>query len=205
MAHQKSSSEFWFDEAGTRIPYNRTTTIERRMEQKAGKLLREAKKLNKAMAEYKELIRQESIELFQAFMAERDITKERKGNFVWHNFDRSVKIEVSVNERITFDDMTITAAREKLDMFIERNVNGKVDFVKEMVNDAFKTSRGQLDSKKVMSLMKYRTKIKDDLFHSALDLIEEAMRRPESKTYYRISERDGEGQYNAIELNFSNI
>lgn len=205
MAHQKSNMEFWFDEAGTRIPYNRTTTLERRMETKSGKLLREAKKLNKALTEYKELIRKESIELFEAFMEEKEVKGERKGNFTWFNFDRSVKIEVNVSERITFDDLTITAAREKLDSFIEANVNGKVDFVKEMVNDAFKTSRGQLDSKKVMSLMKYRTKIKDELFQTALNLIEQAIRRPDSKIYYRISELDAEGKYQAIELNMSNI
>lgn len=205
MAHQKSNMEFWFDETGTRIPYNRTTALERRMETKSGKLLREAKKLNKALTEYKELIRQESIELFEAFMAEKEVKGEHKGNFTWFNFDRSVKIEVNVSERITFDDLTITAAREKLDSFIEANVNGKVDFVKEMVNDAFKTSRGQLDSKKVMSLMKYRTKIKDELFQTALNLIEQAIRRPDSKIYYRISELDAEGKYQAIELNMSNI
>lgn len=205
MAHQKSNMEFWFDEAGTRIPYNRTTTLERRMETKSGKLLREAKKLNKALTEYKELIRKESIELFEAFMEEKEVKGKRKGNFTWFNFDRSVKIEVNVSERITFDDLTITAAREKLDSFIEANVNGKVDFVKEMVNDAFKTSRGQLDSKKVMSLMKYRTKIKDELFQTALNLIEQAIRRPDSKIYYRISELDAEGKYQAIELNMSNI
>ena len=205
MAQQKSKTEFWFDEAGTRIPYNRTTALERRMEAKSGKLLREAKKLNKALTEYKELIRQESMELFEAFMAEKEVKGERKGNFTWFNFDRSVKIEVNVSERVTFDDLTITAARERLDAFIESNVTGKVEFIKEMVNDAFKTSRGQLDSKKVMGLMKYRVKIKDADFHAALDLIEESIRRPESKIYYRISERDKNGQYNAIDLNFSNI
>lgn len=205
MAQQKSTSEFWYDEAGTRIPYNRTTPLERLMEIKASKLLKEAKKHNESLKQYKELISKESIEIFEKFMADKDITKERKGNFTWYNFDRSVKIEVNVNERITFDDMTITAAREKLDSFIEANVNGKVDFVKEMVNDAFKTSRGQLDSKKVMSLMKYRTKIKDELFQTALNLIEQAIRRPDSKIYYRISELDAEGKYQAIELNLSNI
>lgn len=204
MQH-KSNMEFWTDEAGTLIPYNRTTKIERLMEIRSAKLLREAKKINQALASYKDMIREESLSLFEAFMQEKEVKKQRKGNFTWHNFDRSIKIEVSVSERITFDDLTITAAREKLDEFLEANINGKVDFVKELVNDAFKTSRGQLDSKKVMSLMKYRSKIKDESFLSALNLIEESIRRPESKVYYKISERDDAGQYQNVELNLSNI
>lgn len=205
MANQKSTAEFWYDEAGIRIPYNRTTRVERMMEVKSGRLLREAKKLNEAMSKYKDMIREESMEVFEAFMAEKDIQRETKGNFTWYNFDRSIRIEVSVNERITFDDMTITAAREKLDSFIEANVDGRVDFVKELVNDAFKTSRGQLDSRKVMSLMRYRNKIKDNTFREALDLIEESIRRPESKIYYRISEKDESGEYKSVELNLSSI
>ncbi len=204
MQH-KSNMEFWTDEAGTLIPYNRTTKIERLMEISSAKLLREAKKINQALASYKDMIREESLSLFEAFMQEKEVKKQHKGNFTWHNFDRSIKIEVSVSERITFDDLTITAAREKLDEFLEANINGKVDFVKELVNDAFKTSRGQLDSKKVMSLMKYRSKIKDESFLSALNLIEESIRRPESKVYYKISERDDAGQYQNVELNLSNI
>jgi hypothetical protein len=92
-----------------------------------------------------------------------------------------------------------------LDSFIELNVDGRVDFVKELVNDAFKTSRGQLDSRKVMSLMRYRNKIKDNTFREALDLIEESIRRPESKIYYRISEKDESGEYKSVELNLSSI
>lgn len=205
MAHQKSSSEFWYDEQNNRIPYKRTTKVERLMEIESYKLLNEAKKIRKQLTLYKLLAKKVCNEVYEEFMKDKNIEKERKGNYTWYNFDRSIKIEVAISERITFDDLTISAAREKLDQFIDANVEGKVDFVKELVNDAFKTSKGQLDAKKVMGLLRYRSKIKDEIFQEALGLIEAAVRRPESKIYYRVWERDENGKYEAIELNFSNI
>lgn len=205
MELQTSKQSTWTDESGMNIPYNRTTKVERMMERQAHRLLNEAKRINRIEASYKTLVKEVSEEIYKEFMLEKNTDKQQKGNFTWFNFDRSIKIEVSVNERIVFDDLTITAAREKLDKFIEENINGKVDFAKELVNDAFKTSKGQLDAKKVLGLTRYRSKISDATFQEALDLIEEAVRRPDSKVYYRIWEKDADGKYQAVELNFSMI
>ncbi len=203
--NQTAKMESWNDEAGTRIPYNRTTKSERLMERKSWQLLKEAERISRIVASFKTLVKEASEEVYALYMSEKNIGKPQKGNFTWYNFDRSIKIEVSINERITFDDLTITATREKLDQFLEANIESKVDFVKDLVNEAFKTSRGQLDPKKVLGLTRYRSKINDVTFHEALNLIESAVRRPESKTYYRVWSKDEEGKYQAVELNFSNI
>lgn len=205
MATQKSSNEFWLDEAGNKIPYNRTTKLERSMEHKSAKLLKDAKDLSDRMAAFKQDIAQVCNDVYMAFMAEKEVKPTTKGNFTWYNFDRSIKVEVAINERITFDELQISAAREKLDQFLTENMDGKVEFIKELVIDAFKTSRGQLDAKKIMSLLKYRSKIKQALYQSAMADIESAIRRPASKAYYRIFERTTEGNYKLVELNFSTL
>lgn len=203
--HQKSTSEFWIDESGNKIPYTRTTKTERLMETKSAKLLREAKSLNEKLIEYKALFADVCEEVYRKFLAEKELSTDRKGNFTWYNFDRSIKVEISITERVTFDDLLITSAREKLNEFLTENINGKLEFVKELVIDAFKTSKGQLDSKKVMNLLKYRGKIKDKLYQSAMEDIENSIRRPSSRRYFRISERDSDGEYKAVDLNFSSI
>lgn len=203
--YQKSTAEYWIDETGNKIPYNRTSKVERLMERKATSLLKTAKELNVSLASFKELIESVSKEIFEAFMAEKDLKNATKGNFTWYNFDRSIKIEVSISERITFDELQIVSAREKLDQFLTENMDGKVEFIKELVIDAFKTSRGQLDAKKVMSLLKYKSKIKNEVYQSAMADIESAIRRPSSKVYYRVSERLENGIYKVIDLNLSSI
>lgn len=202
---QKSTSEFWIDESSNRIPYNRTSATERLMERRSAQLLKEAAALSEKLAKLKENFRSFSDEVYQQFLKERSLEApaERKGNYTWYNFDRSIKVEVSVSERITFDEMSITAAREKLSQFLDENIEGKLEFVKDLVNEAFQTSKGQLDTKKVMGLLKYRSKIKHQAYQDAMALIETSIRRPESKSYYRIWEKDRNGEYKLVDLNFS--
>jgi hypothetical protein len=140
-------------------------------------------------------------------MAEAGIKEEQrgKGNFMWYNFDRSIRIEVKIAERIEFDDLTIKAAKAKFDEFLDANIEGKVDFAKELVLDAFTTRNGKLDVKRVLSLLKYKSKVKDAIFQEAMTHLEASIRRPDSKTYFRISVKDDNGEYQYINLDFAAI
>lgn len=203
---QKVKNSIWIDESGMKIPVNRITAVERLMERKATEVCTKAVSINAQLVAFKELIKAASNEVYDRFMEQKGIDPATtKGFFTWYNFDHSVKIEVSIQDRITFDDMTIAAAQETLNAFLGEVVDSKFDFVKDLVRDAFSTSRGRLDAKKVLGLIKYRERINHPKFHDATSLIESAIRRPDSKTYYRIFVRNEEGQYEAIELNFSNV
>lgn len=203
---QKSKDQFWTDEAGTAIPYNRTTPVERLMERSSAKILKEALAVNKKLVAFRETIEALSEEAFDAFMAANKTERKHKGNFTWYNFDRSIKIEVAISEPIQFDDLTIKAAKEKFDLFIEENVSSKNDFVKPMILEAFQTQRsGSLDTKRVLGLARHERKVNNEMFSDAVQLIQQAIRRPKSKTYYRVWVKDASGQYNNIELNLSSL
>lgn len=203
---QKSSDSEWIDESGTKIPYNRTTKAERLMERSSARILKDAISVNKKLTAFKDKVRDLSEEAFDAFMEEKTNSKPTKGNFTWYNFNRSIKIEVNVNEPIQFDDLTIAAAKDKFDQFLDQNVESKNAFVKEMITDAFETQRsGKMDVKQVMGLGRYQSKINDPLFTEAVTLINEAVRRPKSKTYFRVWTRDSAGEYHNVELNLSSI
>jgi hypothetical protein len=143
--------------------------------------------------------------VYETSLEEYKVKPEQKGNFTWYNFDRTIKIEVSINDRIEFDDLQITACKQKLDEFLNEQLDSKTEFVREMVTDAFSTSRGKLDAKKVLSLMKYKSKIKHQLFQEALTLLTDSIRRPDSRTYFRIWEQQPDGRYELLDLNFSSI
>lgn len=206
--NQKVKNPFWVDEAGLSIPISRVSSVERLMERRATELQNKALGVNRQLTELKEQVKSVCNEVYTQFMESKGLdasTASGKGNFTWYNFDRSIKIEVAVSERITFDDLTIKAAQDELNRFITDTVESKYNFVKDMVRDAFATSRGKLDAKKVMSLLKYRDRINHEVFSRAAELIEQSIRRPDHKMYFRIWLRDESGQYNAVELNFSNI
>jgi hypothetical protein len=202
---QELKSKTWIDEAGREIPTVYLNPSDKLKERYAHTLLVRAKSLHEKLREFKELSRRLNDEVFSKSMEDLRAKGDGKGNYTWFNFDRSVKVEVSVNERIEFDDLTIKACKEKLDEFLNANVESKHEMIKQIVTDAFSTTRGKLDAKKVMSLLRYKDKVKDDLFLESMELLERSIRRPDSRTYYRISERTGDGDYQVIDLNFSSI
>ena len=203
---QTSKDKMWHDESGQRIPYIRITKSERLMERQSAKLMKGAQGLNKKLSGFKNDISKICQEAYDVFMTEKGVsTDNRKGNFTWYNFDRTIKIEVSINERVDFDELTVQAAKEKFTQFLNINIESKNTFIKQMVLDAFETSRGKLDARKVFGLIRYKSKIKNALFQEAVKLLEESIRRPESRTYFRVWTKDENGKYNNIDLNFSSI
>lgn len=201
---QSSTQKLWIDETGFQLPYSRTTKSERLQERASVSLLNKALSINSKLVDFKSQVTKVCDEVFETFMQENDV-KNKKGNFTFYNFDRSIKVEVSVSDRIEFDDLQITACQEKLDEFIDNNVESKDHFIKQLVMDAFETSRGKLDAKKVMSLLKYKSKISNPLFQQAMKFLEDSIRRPDSKKYFRIWVKDESGKYQNVDLNFSSI
>ncbi|MCW3168936.1 DUF3164 family protein [Chryseobacterium sp. 09-1422] len=197
---------FWQDESGLSVPYNRTTPLERKKERLANKLVKSASKVYDILAAFKEEIIQANEEVLETIRQENDVKLDGKGNFTWYNFNRTIKIEVNVNEAIKFDEIKIEAAKEKLINMIRENISGD-DFIISIVEDAFQTSRGKLDARKILGLQKHTSRIKSkdikDKWENAMELINQSITRPKSKSYQKVWVKDDEGAYKPIELNFS--
>jgi len=203
---QKPADKMWEDETGSKIPYSRITATEKLQERNAHLLAARALKLNDELTRFKAQIKAASDAVYKSFMQENDGKgASKKGNYTWFNFDRSIRIEVDVQEAIKFDDLTIDLAKEKLDDFIGSNIQGAEEFIKDLIMSAFAKQNGSLDVKKVLGLKRHKSRIKDQRYHEAMDLIDKAIRRPESKSYYRVAVRNEQGQYEGIDLNFSSI
>jgi hypothetical protein len=197
--------EKWYDETGMPIPRTRLTNYEKLKEKTLAKLLKEAQSLSAKLDALKKQVQAEEKALFEAAMVDNAVKVDSKGNWNVFSFDRSIRFEVAISEPIKFDDLTIMAAQTLLNEFLQDEIESKNEFVKDLVRDAFATSRGKLDPKRVLGLVKHKVKINNPKFSQACDLIEKATRRPKSKKYHRIFLKDAEGEYQCVELNFSNI
>lgn len=202
----KSNDEFWTDESGVQIPYNRTTKLERLKENKIYALYQKSVKANEALLKLREEIEVITSEIIEAAREINDVKLNGKGNFTFFNFNRTLKVEVSVNELIRFDDLTLESAKEVLIGLVRENIQGD-DFILGLVEDAFQTSRGRLDTRKILGLKKHTQHIKTkeirEKWEKAMTLIDQSITRPESKTYYRVWAKDEAGAYQNVELNFS--
>jgi len=207
MKYQHTSKDqFWTDESGIQIPYNRITGSERKKEKNAYSIVKKAQKAAEILKEVKQAITTATEEMLNAEREENNVALTGKGNYTWYNFDRSIKVQVDVNEAIKFDDIKIASAKEKLIDLIRNNITGD-DFIISIVEDAFQTSRGKLDAKKILSLRKHSSRIQSEeikeLWEDAMKLIDEATTRPSSKSYHKIWIKNEDGKYDPIELNFS--
>lgn len=204
---QTAKDKNWLDAKGTSVPYSRTSAFERMCEREAHRLAKRARAIEQELSEYKDDVRNTHAQVFAAFLKSKGLepAKAGKGNNIWHNFDRSIKVEVDQQERITFDDMLISSARDLFTQFIKEAVKSEVEFVAELIDDAFKTRNGRLDPKRVMSLIGFKHKVKHHTFQQAIGMMEESIRREHSKTYYTISTRQADGSYASIKLDFSSI
>lgn len=202
----QTKENFWTDENGVQIPANRLTRAEKIREKKTAMLLKKAQDLNGRLKAFKEELKDACDEMEEVSLGELGVNTENfKGNLTFFNFDRSIKIERSISEPIKFDDLTIAAAKEKLDLFLREAIESKFDFAKEMIMTAFETRNGKLDPKKITPLTRYEVKVNHPLFSDACRLIQQAIRRPDSKTYYRIWVKEEGDKHEAVELNLSNI
>lgn len=208
VLQHKSSDKFWIDESGTQIPYNRTTAVERKKEKYAFTLLKKGQSVFKILAELKAAVREASDEVLNAEREASNVKLSEKGNYTWYNFDKSIKIQVDVNEPIRFDEIKIASAKEKLMNLIRTNINGD-EFIISIAEDAFQTSSGKLDPKKILGLRKHSARIKNEAikleWEETMKLIDASITRPKSKSYYKIWVKNEEGEYEGVELNFSNI
>jgi len=170
-------------------------------------LAKSAIDLNTKLTAFKNYINEVADELYQAFLDGNDgkAPGKGKGGITLFNFDRSIRIEVDVNDNIVIDEAFINLAKAELDDMLSEGLDGAKDFIKPLVMDAFETSGGRLDYKKVLNLKRYKDRIPDPRFNKAMDFIDKGIRRPSSTKYHRISVRNEAGKYVDVQLNFSKI
>lgn len=204
---QKSSAVMWINEDKQEIPYNRTTKFERQSEIQTARIAKKALDINQSLEDFKTYIAKAAEDLYQLHLEENNgkAPGKGRGGITIFSFDRSLKIQLKVQDSISFDEMTLNLAKAKLDEVLEDGLQGAKDFVKPILMDAFETTNGNLDTKRVLGLRRYEAQVKDLRYAEAMLLISKAIRKPKSKDYYTVWVLNLKGEYEIVQLNFSNI
>lgn len=208
VTQQKPADRVWLNEAGDTIPYDRTKPSERANERKLPLLAKERLELRKKLEAHKAKCFEVGNELYQLFIDEnggKAPKSKGKGNITRYNFDRSIKIEINVNEAIVFDESLLQLAKDKLDEMLNDGLVAAKEWIKPIVMDAFANAGGSLDTKRVLGLRRHAETIPDKRYAEAMRLIDSAIRRPNSKQYFSLFIRNDKDEYVDVHLNFSNI
>lgn len=191
---------------GLDIPLTLVPKIDLEGDKIANKIAKDADKLS-------ELLRAKKIEwlsqcdnwfeqLTAQLKASDKIHGKGKGNYTITSYDKSIKIEINIGMRIEFDSK-IKLAQEQINKYIDQLTTGAKDEIRIIATNAFSTTRGNLDTKKVMSLFSYQ--IKAPLWLQAMEILKQSITTNVSKRYINIFKKDEEGKYKAIIIQFSAI
>ncbi len=124
-----------------------------------------------------------------------------RGNLSLTSYDGRYKVLRAVSERLDFDER-LQAAKELVDDCLRMWSKDAGPELRTLVESAFQVDRkGRINAKRILSLRSLN--IEHPTWKKAMEAISDAVTVVGSCTYYRIYERDDEGNYNQISLDFS--
>ena len=126
-----------------------------------------------------------------------------RGNLSLTSFDGRFKVLRAISERLDFDER-LQAAKELVDACLREWSRDAGPELRTLIESAFQVDKkGRINAKRILSLR--NLKIEHPTWKKAMEAIGDAVTVVGSCTYYRIYERDDEGNYNQIGLDFSGV
>lgn len=195
----------WIDSNGRVVPPKLVSRIDKKKTRKAEQIQKKAKRASQLLCEVKHLLVTATDEIFE-HKKKNTTRKKMAGNITWYSFDKRIKITRDISSRDIFDSAFLSLCTGKLNEFMDSEISTEDEFVKEMIIDSFQTRRGQVDSKRVLRLLKYKDKVKSKLYKEAMEYLEEGYDVILGKEYYKIYVLDiDSGEYVHIPLSISDV
>jgi hypothetical protein len=111
-----------------------------------------------------------------------------KGNLQLVNHDETLKLRVSIADRIVFDER-LQVAKQLFDELIAEHSEGLDEVIAALIEQVFKVDKaGKIDAKKVLELRRYN--IKHPKWLEAMTAINDSIKVVGSKSYIQMYERE---------------
>ncbi|BBO78596.1 sulfate transporter [Desulfosarcina widdelii] len=188
MSETLKMDDFMMDARGRLVPKTMIPEIDRERHDLVNEIVDAAKNLQKAMVEFKARAMGD-VQAFVDLSAEKYdvVLGGRKGNTSLVSFDGRLKVQIAINEHLTFDER-LKAAKALIDECITAWAEGSRDEIKTIVMDAFQVDKeGKLNTGRIIGLR--RLAIDDSNWLKAMEAISDSMQVVGSKTYLRVYER----------------
>lgn len=196
---------FWIDASGKPVPKQYVDVDDRKKDRLVEQLMKKAKRLQQDILEFKKEANRR-IDKYLRETAGKYDEEDWKGNATLTDFSNTVKVEVKVNNLITFNEK-LQLAKQKLDTFFVEVTKDARPELQALVQDAFAAdSRGSLNKRQILRLR--RVKIDHPVWKKAMGLIDEAISVESTKQYINFHEkpqRNQDAEYDYVPLNFSSL
>lgn len=192
------------DSKGRLVPETSIKPIDIERDALVVRLSEDAKKKQQELRDFKALA-------FGDIAAFIDLSHEKyevqiggnKGNITLHSFNGQYKIVRQIQDSIRFDER-LQAAKVLIDECIQSWSADSNAHIKVLINDAFQVDReGKISTGRVLGLRRHN--IDDPKWIQAMEAISDSIKIVDSKSYVRFYERDKDGKYQPISLDFANV
>ncbi|WP_151789989.1 DUF3164 family protein [Acinetobacter junii] len=198
------TASHWTNAQGYLVPIDKIKPIDKERNDLVLSIVDKARKQQEELRKFKNQTFAD-IAAFVQLSAEQYevIIGGKKGNITLFSFDGKYKIVRQIQDNIKFDER-LQAAKALIDQCINTWIEDSNDNIRMLINDAFSVDKeGKISTGKVLGLR--RMDIKDPQWLKAMDAISDSIIVVDSKAYVRIYERDDNGKYQPISLDFSNV
>lgn len=204
MEKVQKKAKVYTDKDGHKIPSGFIPKIDREKHAAALKIHKKAVEISARLSAFKSEVFAMADDLYERTLTEKNIKlrNNSKGGYSIVTIDKSVKIEVTISESIAFDDR-IDIAQKLINEYLEDKTKDGDAELSLLINEAFRTTHGRLDTRRIINLMKLQ--IKHTKWVKAMELIKESMSTSNSKRYIRVWEMQPNGEYKSIKLDFASI
>ena len=194
------------DHNGFDVPVTAIGKIDLKKNQTAIKIAEKFKEMAVRLQNLKDFAFDAADEIYELQLKAYEIdgrdVERMKGNFTFFSYDKRFKVEVNIGQRLEFDDK-INLAKAEIDEYLKEITEGQNSDIMIIVNNAFTTVRGKLDPKRILQLFSYQ--IKNVRWKKAMEILQDSITTNHSKRYIKVSERDSNGEYQNINVQFSSI
>ena len=203
-AHEAIPRGYWKNAAGSLVPVSKIKDIDKARNAVVIPIATQAKSLSAVLAQFKAQVMR-AIDDFVALSAAEYKAPMRgaagTGNVTLTSYDGAYKVDLQVADRIVFDER-LQAAKTLIDACLHRWGKGANDNLKAIVLHAFRVDKtGTVSVGRVLNLR--QAKIDDPDWALAMQAIADSMQAVSSVRYVRVYERNANGGYEPIPLNFS--
>ena len=192
------------DGKGRLVPENSIKPIDLVRDGLVIELIAEAKKTQELLKKFKALAFGEITSFIDLSLKQFEVhIGGNKGNITLNSYDGKYRIVRQIQDTIKFDER-LQAAKILIDECIQLWSADSNDHLKALILDAFQVDKeGKISTGRVLGLRRHD--INDPKWRQAMDAIAESINIVDSKSYVRFYERDSEGKYQAISLDFANV
>lgn len=189
---------------GHLIPIDKVKEIDKLRDEVVIDIITTARALNEHMSRTKANIFA-NFNDFIAVSAQEYDTKlgGEKGNTTLLSYDGRYKVQMAVAENLVFDER-LQVAKSLIDECLNEWSEDSNDNIKAIIHQAFQVDKeGKISTHRVLGLRSIN--INDPKWLNAMDAISDATQVTSTKEYIRVYERDDNGKYQKISLDFSSV